>query len=364
MSLNRQRGRGKPIIDIPVGEGAKSKVSTDLDFEADGKQISYLKIPYSRNTSAWGQVLIPIIQFKNGKGPTVLLSGGVHGDEYEGPVALIKLVQRLKVEQVSGRIIILPAVNLPAHLSATRLSPLDQLDLNRSFPGDSKGSITQVIADYVNRELIGRADMVVDMHSGGHSLDFVPCAVMHKLDNKKQEKKILEALKAFGAPFGLYLKEGDPDGLLDTAVESQGKIFISTELRGGGSVTKTAVDVADNGLCNLLRHFGVAEVRPSKYTRYRAQRTETLLHTDDKGCFINCEEQGLFEPLVELGETVKQGQAVAQLHGISSPSRRPKLLKSAQEGVVICRRVPGRAEAGDCLMVVGIKKQWEDLNGK
>lgn len=358
MALKRKI-HSKPIMDIPPNKGAKTKVSTDLDFQADGKQVSYLKIPYSRNTSAWGRVLIPIVQFKNGAGPTTLLTGGVHGDEFEGPVVLIKLIERLKLEQVSGRIIILPAVNMPAHMTSTRLSPLDNIDMNRCFPGDAKGSVTQIIAHYINSILIPMADFVVDFHSGGKSLDFVPCAVMHRLTDKKLEKKTLRLLRRFGSPYGLYLNEGDPDGLLDSAVESRGKIFISTELRGGATVNASAVAIADNGVCNLLQEFGVARVKPSRYTKYRSQQTQILLHTDNESCFVASDEDGLFEPLIDLGGKVKEGQPIAQLHHTTTPGRKPKLLKSAHDGVVICRRVPGRAEAGDCLLVIGIEKSWE-----
>jgi N-alpha-acetyl-L-2,4-diaminobutyrate deacetylase len=77
-------------------------ISTDIDFEKDGKQVSYLKVPHSRNDSAWGSVLIPITVIKNGVGPTVLLVGGVHGGEYEGPVALMKLHPELDLGMQEG----------------------------------------------------------------------------------------------------------------------------------------------------------------------------------------------------------------------------------------------------------------------
>tara|TARA_B100001248_G_scaffold260334_1_gene248279 strand:+ start:4656 stop:5732 length:1077 start_codon:yes stop_codon:yes gene_type:complete len=346
---------------IPVPEGAKTRVTTDLDFDLEGKQISYLRIPYSRNTSAWGRLLIPIVQFKNGDGPTMFISGGIHGDEFEGPVVLIKLIQRLKLENVQGRIIIMPAVNLPAHLQSTRLSPIDNVDLNRCFPGSKTGSVTQVLAHYINDFIVPKADYVLDMHSGGTSLDFAPCVVMHQLEDKEIEAKTLAAVRAYGAPFALYLKEGDPDGLLDTAVEKAKKVFLSTELRGGATVTKDAVDIADNGLCNLLNHFGVAKANRSKYTRYKNKTTTTLLRTADESCFITAEDDGLFEPLVNLGDRVKAGQPIGQLHHITTPARRPFLLKANSDGVFICRRVQGRAEAGDCLAVIATEEEWEDL---
>ena len=87
----------------------KSRITTEIDFEQQGKQSGYLRAPLSRNTSGWGIVEIPIVVIKNGSGPTVLLTGGIHGDEYEGPIALSELARTLEPENgycqvVSGRL--------------------------------------------------------------------------------------------------------------------------------------------------------------------------------------------------------------------------------------------------------------------
>src|SRR5512135_2579516 len=111
--------------------GTASRLVTDIDFDRDGKQVSYLRAPSSTNQSAYGTVLIPLVVIRNGDGPTLLLTGAVHGDEYEGPVALARLARTLTPESIRGRIVILPALNLPALVAGTRLSPVDGLNLNR-----------------------------------------------------------------------------------------------------------------------------------------------------------------------------------------------------------------------------------------
>lgn len=340
---------------FPISKQAKTKVTTDIDYEADGVQISHLKVPFSRNDSAWGRMLIPIAKFKNGEGPKILLTGGIHGDEYEGPTVLSKIIQRLKLDNVKGTIIILPAVNLPAHYAGTRISPLDHLDLNRSFPGNKDGTLTSVIAHYMTEILVPMVDMVIDIHSGGTSLDFVPSVVIHELSDKKQMDDTLEMLNVFGAPFGLILKEMDGDSMFDTAVESQGKIFLSTELRGGGSVTPYAVQVGDNGVCNVLNKLGVAKIGKSKYTKYNCKQTPTLLTIPHEDCFVDAHENGLYEPVVELGQDVKEGETIGQIHFLPNLRRKPKLVKSPYEGVVIAKRFPGRVEMGDCIAVIGMK---------
>ena len=112
-----------------------SKVGATVDYEADGKQHGYLSIPHSRNDSGWGAVHLPITVVKNGSGPTLTFTGGNHGDEYEGPISLLRLARALDPASITGRVIIIPALNFPAVMAGTRVSPIDGVNMNRAFPG-------------------------------------------------------------------------------------------------------------------------------------------------------------------------------------------------------------------------------------
>lgn len=206
----------------------------------------------------------------------------------------------------------------------------------------------------MDRVLLPKADVVIDIHSGGTSLDFVPCVVIHELASESQMQATTEAMLAFGAPYGLILKELDAEGLLDTAAESKGKVFLSTELRGAGSVSPFAVQVGDNGLCNVLKHFGAADIGRSSYTSYSCTRTQKLLRIPDESCFQAAVENGLYEPLKELGEQVSAGEVIGQIHFVANLNRAPRLVMAAESGTLICRRVQGRVEAGDCVAVIGV----------
>src|SRR5438094_2679649 len=127
----------------------KTQISVDVDYSQDGKQQGHLRLPYSHNLAGWANILIPITVVKSGAGPTLLALGGNHEDEYEGPVALMKLARALQPEQVTGRVIIIPALNLPAVLAGTRLSPIDGVNLNRAFPGKYNDSVTWLIAHFL-----------------------------------------------------------------------------------------------------------------------------------------------------------------------------------------------------------------------
>src|SRR5918999_6492278 len=100
----------------------KSTIFTDVDFDRAGKQVGFLNLPHSPNLDAWGVVPIPVCVIKNGKGPTVILEGGNHGDEYEGPITICELIRELDPGRVQGRLILMPANNVHAVMAGRRTS--------------------------------------------------------------------------------------------------------------------------------------------------------------------------------------------------------------------------------------------------
>jgi N2-acetyl-L-2,4-diaminobutanoate deacetylase len=321
------------------------RVSATIDLEADGKRFGALNVPHSSNESAWGALRVPLVVIQNGAGPTVLLTGGNHGDEYEGPIALIKLARSLEPDQIAGRVILLPALNLPAVLAGTRVSPIDQINMNRAFPGRWDGTVTAMIADYVSRRILPICDAVLDLHAGGKTLSFVPLCGMHVLADATQMARTEAALLAFGAPISLIIEEFDVAGMLDTAVERLGQPFLFTELGGGGAASAATVAIAERGILNVLRHFGVLEGAP------KAAATR-LMHSPDPSYFTVSDDRGLFELLVDLGTEVEAGQPIAQIHDIERPARPPAVYGAERSGLLIGRRWPGLTAPGDCLAVI------------
>ena len=118
----------------------RSPITSEINFDADGKQTGYLRLPHSVHRSAYGWIPIPLVQVKNGDGPTILLMAGNHGDEYEGQVAVTRLAQELEPNHINGRVLLLPMANYPAAKAGHRTSPIDDGNLNRSFPGDPGGT--------------------------------------------------------------------------------------------------------------------------------------------------------------------------------------------------------------------------------
>ena len=323
-------------------------ISATVDFEAEGVQHGFLKLPHSHDSSAWGSLMVPITVVKRGDGPTALLTGGNHGDEYEGPIALFDLAKTLDPRDVNGRVIIVPAMNYPALRAGTRTSPIDGGNMNRVFPGRPDGTVTEKIADYFQRRLLPLADLVVDIHSGGKTLAFVPFAAAHVLADKAQEARCEAAMEAFGAPFSVKLLEIDSAGMYDTAAEALGKVFVSTELGGGGTATAATVAIAQRGLGNLLRHMSILAGHAESQPTIR-------LHMPGTDCFVTGESVGLVEFCVDLGQTVRKGDVVARVHDVERTGRAAVDYRANLEGLLIGRHFPGLIAMGDVIAVVAAR---------
>ncbi len=320
-------------------------ISPTIALDQDGAHHGFLNLPHSRNDSAWGSIMIPISVIQNGSGPTALLTGANHGDEYEGPVALQDLALNLKPADIVGRVIIVPAFNYPAFRAGYRNSPIDDGNMNRVFPGNPKGTATEKIADYFQRTLLPQADIVVDIHSGGKSLEFIPLAAAHVLENKTQQAACIAAMQAFNAPHSVILLEIDNTGMYDTAAEDLGKVFVSTELGGGGTTRAATVSIAKKGLRNVLIHAGIVDAEPT---------VEPTVNLDmpDGSCFVISEHDGLLEPTVDLGCKVAEGDLVAKIWLLDRTGVAPIAYRARRSGMLAGRHFPGIVKAGDCMAVV------------
>ncbi len=334
---------------------SKSRLVPEPDLEAPGLQRGFVRLFHSVHRSAYGYIPIPIMVVQNGTGPTALFISGTHGDEYEGQVALCNLARTLQPEAIQGRVILLPAANLPAAVAGLRTSPLDDGNLNRLFPGDAAGSPTEQIAYFIEHELVARADVVVDLHSGGSSLHYVSSALMMQDEDPARQARLVALLKAFAAPIS-YVGHAQPgQGAVTTtsgAALRQGKLALGSELGGSGTLTPAGLRVAERGLRNVLAHMGIlppgaAEPGPTR-----------ILDVGGPDYFVYAPGPGLVEPLVEPGDTVVAGQPAARIHTPETPWAPAELVHFARDGFVLCKRVPGRTVRGDCLFHLGTDLGW------
>lgn len=328
---------------------ADTLISTDIDFDADGKHTGYLRLPHSVHESAYGRILIPIIMVKNGEGPTTFLMSGNHGDEYEAQIALGKLSRELEANDIRGRLIIMTMANFPAAQAGTRTSPIDGGNLNRTFPGDPLGTPTQMIADYIEVHLLPMCDYFFDFHSGGSSLYYPPTLLRGLGHSEAESEKLIELQTAFDAPYAwVFTSGGGRNTTSRTAMGAAGRkgvITLMAELGGGGAVSPEILALTERGIKRMLHCVGMLPA----YSPDAAGGTRELTITDT----VTAYDVGIFEPYHDVETEVAKGDAAGAIHFPEEPWREPTVVHFAHGGMILCKRVPGRVERGDCLFQVG-----------
>jgi predicted deacylase len=322
-------------------------VECTIDLAAPGRQVGRLEIPKSTNTGGWAHQFIPIACIAAGEGPTALVLGGNHGDEYEGQVAGLKLQRALRPEHMSGRVIVIPCLSPEASRAGTRLWP-NGVNFNRSFPGRPEGPANEQLADFLSTVLFPLADYVIDIHSGGSSARFIPCSHMHVVDNAAQRRAMLEAMQAWNTDYHYLYIDIAGHGLLPVEAERQGKIVVTTELGGGGAVTAEVHRLAESGLANVLRHAGILEGEV-----VRRAEPAVILDGRDPRNYVFAPSSGIFETLVDPADRVAEGRLVGRIWSLEHPERDPEPIVAPLDAVTASVRAPSLTAQGDCLLVFG-----------
>jgi hypothetical protein len=322
----------------------KSQVTTAIDFERDGIQTGCLQVPYSHDRDAYGFVPVPLMVAKNGSGPTVLLTGANHGDEYEGSVAIMHLMHELEIEQLNGRLILIPGLNFPAYLNGTRTSPLDRGNLNRLFPGDANGTPTQMIAHYIETELMPKADYIVDFHAGGSTMDYVPMLFVNRPRDPVAQEKTEMLIKAFAAPRVMFLDGLESELMIGSAARKNGTFFATGEFGGKGAVGAEGLAIVERGIRGLLHAIGAVPAFEPKDSPAPSKR-----YWFNADHYIFASVPGIFEPTFKLGTEVRKGDLAGLIHDPYRPWLPPERIHFRAGGLAVMQRTLARVDAGNCL---------------
>ncbi len=321
-------------------------LACSIDLSAPGKHVGFLRLQWSDDERAYGIIPVPIAVIRGGDGPSALVSAGVHGDEYEGLAIARRLIAELEPADVPGRLIIMPAVNLPAVEARARTSPIDRQNMNRAFPGDPRSGPTAMIADFVERAVLPGLSVAVDLHSGGTKSIYAPCGYVYRLGDPAFRARKLAAAHAFGAPVTAVVDATSSGGSLSAACERHGVAMVATELGGGARLDREACAIGWEGTLNLLRHAGVLAGTP------RESRT-ALHHTAGPADFLMAPADGLFEAAFSLGDMVAEGQPAGRVWPMDDLTRPPVSVAFGAGGKVICARTMPMVRRGDFLGHLG-----------
>ena len=323
----------------------------NLDLDRDGKVLDWLSIPVSVDRSPYFQVKIPVCVIRNGEGPTVLLMAGNHGDEYEGELSLARLIRRLDPAAIKGRVTILPITNAPAVMAGKRCSPLDSGNLNRAFPGDPIGTPTSRLAHFLEKELFPRHEVVLDIHSGGTSMEHLPVALIEHNADAERHARAVQLMAALGMAHAFVADNGAASPTSMGAARRAGAIGLSGEFGGGGTATVDSMAITARAIDNLLLTLGVTDGSVLGDGRAPAEPMRLMsLARHSLGLYAT--RRGWFEPAIRLGAEVAAGDLAGWYHDLERLDVAEEPLCFAESGLVISRRLHTMSEAGDCLVQV------------
>ena len=290
--------------------------------------------------------LFEIYPIDTGKpGPQVLITAGVHGDEYEPIVAAQKLVDQLPGILQCGAVIIIPVVNMSANQLKSRCGE-DGLDLARTCPGKEGGSLTEQVAFQVSH-LIRQSDYFIDLHTGGTIFDIFPLAGYMLHDSQQ----VLEAQRMMAEAFGLPVIWGTDkhaEGRTLSVARDSNVPAIYVEYGGPGPISSRIVKAYSEGCLKVLASLDM-------FTREEQVEKNTTLYWVEDYRVNNGHLQsktpapadGIFIPEVERGKTVHAGDIWGTIKDPLSDEE--SNIVADADGLVLFTRVPGYVKKDESL---------------
>ena len=269
----------------------------------------------------------------NSDGPTLLVLAGVHGNEYEGIEAIPRIFAGTEPAELSGRLVMLSACNMPAYEVGIRNSPIDGHNLARVFPGDLDGTISMRIAYWITHRFISKADFLIDLHSAGPEMD-LPTLIGYQHLEDEAGRACQAAAQAFGAPVLWGHPPPNSPGRTCSAASDFGVPWLYTETRGGGRSTDDDLACYVDGVFNVMKHLGMlsGQPRPRPLTHH-------LCGNGNLDEIISTSSAGFFRARVDLLQEVEVGDTIGTVSDLFGEPT--EAVTADRSGIVILvRRIP------------------------
>jgi predicted deacylase len=284
-------------------------------------------------------------------GPHLLITGGVHGDEFEPMAAVRQLMSTVTSEELTGRLTLVPVVNEPAFCRGQRTAE-DGLDLARTCPGKAEGSVTERIAFSLSA-LIRSADFYIDLHTGGTRLTVWPLVgyTLHA------NPVVLDTQRRMARAFGLPVIWGtDPNlqGRSLSVARDANIPAIYAEYLGGGRCEPAGIEAYVQGCLNVMRELAMLPLPPGGHNSTKASPPLIVEDMRPGSGHMQVSHpspcEGFFESLVVLGEAVKAGDALGTVTDLLG--RHVARIQSRYTGTVVVLHTFSRVDEGTSVAVV------------
>jgi uncharacterized protein len=261
-----------------------------------------------------GPLRVPLVII-NGRedGPILCMTAGVHATEYAPIDAVMRLLQTIRPEELRGAVIGVPVTNMRMFETRTGfVSPLDGLNLNKIAPGTRDGSISEVLADVLLREVIGAAQYHIDFHAGDVGELLLPFAGYSMTGDHALDLQGEALARAFSPDLISLSTQGSPippfPGSLNYSATRNGVVSILAEAGGNGTLEEADVQTHLDGAHNVMRHLGMIEGSSRTETQQRVAARDRVI--------VRAKRSGLLRLKVQIGDQIVSGQEVAEIYNV------------------------------------------------
>jgi uncharacterized protein len=286
------------FLDVPVRPGEIVRQRVPLGELPDG-----------------GPIALPVVTVGGTRpGPTLYVQAGIHGDELTGIAICREALGGLDPGSIAGTVVAVPVANVPSFLTRTRGFLHEErwlIDINRIFPGNPHGLLTERIADALMTEFARHADLTIDLHSALAGCDIAPFVYIDPDDDEDGTLAARERYGlAYGTPYAYYKRRGQMFGTSDLSrsfsaqAENAGIVTISAEVGESVRVSWDKVPAGVQGIRNVMIAMGMLDEEPVVGEPARRFSTITLVHANRGG--------GL-RLVVDLGSEVAAGQEIGEV---------------------------------------------------
>ena len=272
-------------------------------------------------------------------GRTMLITAGVHSGEYVGIQAAIELSQKLKIEKVTGTVIIVKVMNRTAfEKRGGSLGYADQKDLNRVFPGKEDGTETERLAWTAAKELLPAADYYIDLHSGDDYEQLTP--YVYYAGRADREVSAMSRRMAEQVDVPYMVKSDVASGGAYNYAASQGIPSILIERGGMGGWNNEEVRSTRRDVRNILCHLGIYRGQKDYRTYYPLEVTDV--------CYQDASQDGLWYPCRKPGDMIHRGEKLGEVRDYQGNI---KEISIAEFGGVILYQTGSLQVMGDSPMI-------------
>jgi len=296
-------------------------------------------------------------------GPTLFVNGGLHGGEYPAIEAVIRLGKTLDPKEISGTVILMPVLNLPAFRNRTPfVCPVDNVNPNRVFPGDPSGSYSEQMVHALVNEFVVHADAYIDLHGGDIPEALVPFTICRSAAGRTAnpvDEKSKEMAMAFGLPYVLTVSksvQAAKGSSSYVAAAERGVPAILAEAGGVGQLQEDAVAMLVNGVMNVIRHMGMTDCEAAANAEHRTPNVEHRI-AESKVLtafeWVYSKNAGMWYSRVAAGDFVKKGDEIGSVGDLFGDTL--EMIVAPVSGVVLFLTINPSVQEKGLLMGIGVE---------